>query len=148
MSNAKKEEKSLMSRAADSVGNFFGGMASDISNAFNYSNLSASEQDLHRAVTTATVASEKARNAASGEGDKAHRAFKARAAAKRSAMSIAPVAAAPSVPDPNAIGKTEQALLDQQKKGRSATIETSSQGLLSDEDSTRKKRSLMGGLLT
>ena len=61
---------------------------------------------------------------------------------------MAPVAAAPSVPDPNAIGETEQALLDQQKKGRSATIETSSQGLLSDEDSTRKKRSLMGGLLT
>jgi len=61
---------------------------------------------------------------------------------------IAPVAAAPSVPDPDAIGETEQALLDQQKKGRSSTIQTSAAGLLSDEDSTRKKRSLMGSLIT
>jgi len=52
------------------------------------------------------------------------------------------------VPDPNAIGETEQALLDAQKKGRSSTIETSAKGLLSDEDDTRKKRSLMSGLLT
>ena len=61
---------------------------------------------------------------------------------------IAPVAAAPTIPDPNAIGETEQALLDAQKKGRSSTIATSSRGLLSDEDDTRKKRSLMGGLIT
>ena len=61
---------------------------------------------------------------------------------------IAPIGAAPSVPDPNAIGETEQALLDQQKKGRSSTIATSSRGLLSDEDDTRKKRSLMGGLIS
>lgn len=61
---------------------------------------------------------------------------------------IAPVAAAPTVPDPDAIGETEQALLDAQKKGRSSTIQTSARGLLSDEDSTRKRRSLMGGLLT
>ena len=61
---------------------------------------------------------------------------------------IAPVAAAPTVPDPDAIGETEQALLDAQKKGRSSTIQTSARGLLSDEDSTRKKRSLMGGLIS
>ena len=61
---------------------------------------------------------------------------------------IAPVAAAPSVPDPDAIGETEQALLDQQKKGRSSTIQTSAKGLLSGEDDTRKKRSLMGGLIS
>ena len=61
---------------------------------------------------------------------------------------IAPVAAAPTVPDPDAIGETEQALLDAQKKGRSSTIQTSAKGLLSDEDSTRKKRSLMGGLIS
>jgi len=61
---------------------------------------------------------------------------------------IAPVAAAPSVPDPDAIGETEQALLDQQKKGRSSTIQTSAKGLLSGEDDTRKKRSLMGSLIT
>ena len=61
---------------------------------------------------------------------------------------IAPVAAAPSVPDPDAIGETEQALLDQQKKGRSSTIATSAKGLLSGEDDTRKRRSLMGGLIS
>lgn len=61
---------------------------------------------------------------------------------------IAPVAAAPTVPDPDAIGETEQALLDAQSRGRSSTIQTSAKGLLSDEDSTRKRRSLMGGLLT
>ena len=61
---------------------------------------------------------------------------------------IAPVAAAPSVPDPDAIGETEQALLDQQKKGRSSTIQTSAKGLLSGEDDTRKRRSLMGGLIS
>jgi len=61
---------------------------------------------------------------------------------------IAPVAAAPSIPDPDAIGETEQALLDQQKKGRSSTIATSAKGLLSGDDDTRKKRSLMGSLIT
>ena len=61
---------------------------------------------------------------------------------------IASVAAAPSVPDPDAIGETEQALLDQQKKGRSSTIQTSAKGLLSGEDDTRKRRSLMGGLIS
>ena len=61
---------------------------------------------------------------------------------------IGAVAAAPSVPDPDAIGETEQALLDAQKKGRSSTIATSSRGLLSGDDSTSKKRSLMGSLIT
>ena len=61
---------------------------------------------------------------------------------------MAPVAAAPTVPDPDAIGETEQALLDAQKKGRSSTIQTSAKGLLSGEDDTRKKRSLMGGLIS
>ena len=61
---------------------------------------------------------------------------------------IGAVAAAPSVPDPDAIGETEQALLDQQKKGRSSTIATSAKGLLAGDDDTRKKRSLMGSLIT
>jgi len=61
---------------------------------------------------------------------------------------IGAVAAAPSVPDPDAIGETEQALLDQQKAGRSSTIQTSAKGLLSGEDDTRKRRSLMGGLIS
>ena len=61
---------------------------------------------------------------------------------------IGAVAAAPSVPEPDAIGETEQALLDQQKKGRSSTIATSAKGLLSGDDDTSKKRSLMGSLIT
>tara|TARA_R110002126_G_scaffold90437_1_gene215555 strand:- start:356 stop:781 length:426 start_codon:yes stop_codon:yes gene_type:complete len=61
---------------------------------------------------------------------------------------IGAVAAAPSVPDPDAIGETERALLDAQKKGRSSTIQTSAKGLLSGEDDTRKRRSLMGGLIS
>jgi len=61
---------------------------------------------------------------------------------------IGAVAAAPSVPDPDAIGETEQALLDAQSRGRSSTIATSAKGLLSGEDDTRKRRSLMGGLIT
>jgi len=48
----------------------------------------------------------------------------------------------------DAIGETEQALLDAQKAGRSSTIATSAKGLLSDEDDTRKRRSLMGGLFS
>ena len=63
-------------------------------------------------------------------------------------VAAAPSAAAPSVPNPVAIGETEQALLDVQKKGRSSTIATSSRGLLAGEDSTRKRRSLMGGLIS
>ena len=64
--------------------------------------------------------------------------------ARRSAMSSA---AAPSLPNADAVGETEQALLDANKKGRSSTIATSAAGLLAGEDSTRKKRSLMGGLI-
>ena len=64
--------------------------------------------------------------------------------ARRSAMSSA---AAPSLPNADGVGATEQALLDANKTGRSSTIATSPAGLLAGEDSTRKKRSLMGGLI-
>jgi len=69
----------------------------------------------------------------------------ARAAAP--SYGIAPVASAPDLPNPDAVGETEQALLDANRKGRSSTIATSPAGLLAGEDSTRKKRSLMGGLI-
>lgn len=105
--------------------------------------------------TEATVKREKARNAASGESTSPAQAAAAQLAeanrnlaAQSRARSIAPVAAAPSVPNPDAIGETEQALLDQQKAGRSSTIATSAKGLLSGEDDTRKRRSLMGGLMS
>ena len=131
-----------------------GGMASsaanDVSNAFNYKNLPAKTAARHRAKTNATVAREEARNNPSAlykEDDRPRQSAPPRAAPAVN-YGIAPVAAAPSVPDPDAIGETEQALLDQQKKGRSSTIQTSAAGLLSDEDSTRKKRSLMGSLIT
>ena len=69
----------------------------------------------------------------------------ARAAAP--SYGVAPVGSAPDLPDPDAVGETEQALLDANKKGRSSTIATSPAGLLAGEESTRKKRSLMGGLI-
>ena len=100
--------------------------------------------------TAATVAREKARNNPSAlykEDDRPRQPAPVRAAPAVN-YGIAPAGAAPTIPDPNAIGETEQALLDAQKKGRSSTIATSSRGLLSDEDDTRKKRSLMGGLIS
>ena len=69
----------------------------------------------------------------------------ARAAAP--SYGVSPVGSAPDLPDPDAVGETEQALLDANRKGRSSTIATSAKGLLAGEDSTRKKRSLMGGLI-
>ena len=100
--------------------------------------------------TAATVAREKARNNPSAlykEDDRPRQPAPARAAPAPN-YGIAPVGAAPTIPDPNAIGETEQALLDAQKKGRSSTITTSARGLLAGEDDTRKKRSLMGGLIS
>ena len=103
----------------------------------------AEEADYRRR-TEASVAR---MNAPSQNDDRPRQPAPARAAPAVN-YNIAPVAAAPTVPDPDAIGETEQALLDAQKKGRSSTIQTSAKGLLSDEDSTRKKRSLMGGLIS
>ena len=129
-----------------------GGMASaaanDISNAFNYKNLPAKTAARHRTKTQATLK----RNAEAEEyyrndDPPASQPAPARAAPAPN-YNIAPVAAAPTVPDPDVIGETEQALLDAQKKGRSSTIATSAKGLLSGEDDTRKRRSLMGGLIS
>ena len=86
-------------------------------------------------------------NAPSQEDDRPSQPAPARAAPAVN-YGIAPVGAAPTIPDPNVIGETEQALLDAQKKGRSSTITTSARGLLAGEDDTRKKRSLMGGLIS
>ena len=100
--------------------------------------------------TAATVAREKARNNPSAlykEDDRPRQPSPARAAPAVN-YGIAPVGAAPTIPDPDAIGETEQALLDQQKAGRSSTIATSAKGLLSGDGSTSKKRSLMGSLIT
>ena len=94
-----------------------------------------------------TKASVARMNAPSQNDDRPRQPAPARAAPAVN-YNIAPVAAAPTVPDPDAIGETEQGLLDAQKKGRSSTIQTSAKGLLSDEDSTRKRRSLMGGLIS
>ena len=108
------------------------------------------EENDYRRRTEATVAREKARNNPSAlykEDDRPRQPAPARAAPAPN-YGMAPVAAAPTVPDPDAIGETEQALLDAQSRGRSSTIQTSAKGLLSDEDSTRKRRSLMGGLIS
>ena len=96
--------------------------------------------------TKATVERERLRNEQSGEDKPApRRSTMARAAAP--SYGVAPVASAPDLPDPDAVGETEQALLDANRKGRGSTIATSPAGLLAGEDSTRKKRSLMGGLI-
>tara|TARA_R110002110_G_scaffold155046_1_gene349117 strand:- start:8 stop:487 length:480 start_codon:yes stop_codon:yes gene_type:complete len=159
MANGKREEKSTLGKIADSVKSFFSGAANDFAIGTGMKDdpgrnssgavIGPFSETSYEARTRKAVA-QNAKNAAyyADNNSSLSAANKSRAAARRSAMSVGAVGAAPSVPDPNAIGKTEQALLDAQKKGRSATIETSSQGLLSDEDSTRKKRSLMGGLLT
>jgi len=101
--------------------------------------------------TAATVAAQDALGYRKGAGD-AERERQRQSAPPRAApapnYNIGAVAAAPSVPNPDAIGETEQALLDAQKKGRSSTIATSAKGLLAGDDSTSKKRSLMGSLIT
>ena len=101
--------------------------------------------------TKASVAAQNALGLRKGAGD-AERERQRQSAPARAAPApnygIGAVAAAPSVPNPDAIGETEQALLDQQKKGRSSTIATSAKGLLAGDDDTRKKRSLMGSLIT
>ena len=101
----------------------------------------------YRARTAATVESERLRNARSGEndGERPRQSTMARAAAP--SYGVAPVGAAPDLPDPDAVGETEKALLNANKKGQSAMIATGPAGLLAGEDSTRKKRSLMGKLI-
>ena len=138
------------------MGSMASAAANDVSNAFNYNKLTPDEQFEHKAKTAVTIARNKDqaeyyRNDGSGPAQAAAASLaesNRNLAAQKSAMNIASVAAAPSVPNPDAIGETEQALLDQQKTGRSSTIQTSAKGLLSGEDDTRKKRSLMGGLIS
>lgn len=103
-----------------------------------------SEEAEYRRRTEASVAR---MNAPSQEddADKPRQSTMARAAAP--SYGVGGVGSAPDLPDPDQVGETEQALLDANKKGRSSTIATSAAGLLAGEDSTRKKRSLMGGLI-
>jgi len=100
--------------------------------------------------TKATVAREKARNNPSAlykEDDRPAPRQSTMARAAAPSYGVSPVGSAPDLPDPDQVGETEQALLDANRKGRSSTIATSPAGLLAGEDSTRKKRSLMGGLI-
>tara|TARA_R110000744_G_scaffold294029_1_gene404313 strand:+ start:253 stop:744 length:492 start_codon:yes stop_codon:yes gene_type:complete len=163
MAHGKREEKSTLGKIADKAGDFFGSMANDFAIGVGLKDDPgptprddmAGRHSSYQRRTEATMDREKKRNAASGESTSPAQAAAAQLAqanrnllAQSRARSIGAIGAAPSVPDPNAIGETEQALLDQQKKGRSSTISTSATGLLSDEDDTRKKRSLMGGLIS
>tara|TARA_B100000768_G_scaffold147730_1_gene141389 strand:- start:488 stop:883 length:396 start_codon:yes stop_codon:yes gene_type:complete len=129
-----------------------GGMASaaanDVSNAFNYDKLPAKTAARHRVKTQATLDRNKANEEYYRNDDKpAPRQSTMARAATVSSSGVAPVASAPDLPNPDAVGETEQALLDANRKGRSSTIATSPAGLLAGDDSTRKKRSLMGGLI-
>lgn len=131
------------------MGSMASAAANDVSNTVNYNSLPPAQKQRHRAKTAATIARNKDEAAYYGGNDNPRPRQPAPSrAAPAPNYGIAPVAAAPTVPDPDAIGETEQALLDAQKKGRSSTIATSSRGLLSGEDDTRKKRSLMGGLIS
>ena len=104
------------------------------------------EEAEFRRRTEATVERERLRNEQSGESKPAPRqSTMARSAAP--SYGVGGVASAPALPNPDAVGETEQALLDAQSRGRSSTIATSAKGLLAGEESTRKKRSLMGGLI-
>ena len=103
-----------------------------------------SEEAEYRRRTEASVAR---MNAPSQEDDKPAPRQSTMARAAAPSYGVAPVASAPDLPDPDAVGETEKALLDANRKGRSSTITTSPAGLLAGEDSTRKKRSLMGGLI-
>ena len=150
----RKEEKSVL----DSVGDFFSSMANDFAIGTGMKRdpglqpdnfIGPQQQTDYQRRTAATVEREKARNNPSAlykEDDsgvaQSNRYYQD--LARRSAMSSA---AAPDLPDPDAVGETEQALLDANRKGRSSTIATSAKGLLAGEESTRKKRSLMGGLI-
>lgn len=129
------------------MGSMASAAANDVSNTINYDSLPPAQKQRHRAKTAATIARNKANEEYYRNDDPPRQPAPPRAAPAPN-YGIGAVAAAPSVPDPNAIGETEQALLDAQKAGRSSTIATSAKGLLSDEDDTRKKRSLMGGLIS
>ena len=94
-----------------------------------------------------TAASVARMNAPSQEDDKPAPRQSTMARAAAPSYGVSPVGSAPDLPDPDAVGETEQALLDANRKGRSSTIATSAKGLLAGEESTRKKRSLMGGLI-
>lgn len=100
--------------------------------------------------TAATVERERKRNNPSAlykEDDKPAPRQSTMARAAAPSYGVGGVGSAPDLPDPDAVGETEQALLDANRKGRSSTIATSAKGLLAGEESTRKKRSLMGGLI-
>ena len=138
----------------DSVSDFFSSMANDFAIGTGMKDDPDKRNDgfyddyetPYEARTRATVARNKANEAYyGGNNDNSSVAQSNRnIAAQRAAMSSA---AAPALPNPDAVGEAEQALLDANKKGRSSTIATSPAGLLSGEDSTRKKRSLIGGLI-
>ena len=128
-----------------------GGMASaaanDVSNAFNYDKLPAKTAARHRVKTKATLDRNKANEEYYRNDDKPAPRQSTMARAAAPSYGVGGVGSAPDLPDPDAVGETEQALLDANRKGRSSTIATSAKGLLAGEDSTRKKRSLMGGLI-
>jgi len=150
----KKKEEERRS-VLDSIGDFFGGMANDFAIGVGLKDDPgptprddmAGRQSSYQRRTAATIARNKANEAYYRNDDPPSQLAQSNrniAAARSAAMSSA---AAPSLPNPDAVGATEQALLDANKKGRSSTIATSAAGLLAGEDSTRKKRSLMGGLI-
>jgi len=129
-----------------------GGMASaaanDVRMGLTNKFKSQAEEADYRRRTKATIARNKARDKARDDASENNDSSAASAPSETDLLDEEELAAVPTVPDPDAIGETEQALLDAQSRGRSSTIATSAKGLLSGDDSTRKRRSLMGGLIS
>ena len=177
MSNGKKEEKSMLSRAFDNVRDFARNVSSELSSGTNLRNVTENvkqmpsriKQDLRMGFgidpipndiraqnDTSSYINRTKRNKAlfateqpgDGQEDKPGTGQSTMSQAALANEGIGEIGDAPTIPNPDAIGETERALLDAQKKGRSSTIATSAKGLLSDEDDTRKRRSLMGGLIS
>ena len=136
---------SSASAASDNLKSMPKGIKDDI--RMGLTNQFESEDQKRDYLARTTVSAAAAQNYGSDSDDKPapRQSTMARAAAPSSG--VAPVASAPALPDPDAVGETEQALLDANRKGRSSTIATSPAGLLAGDDSTTKRRSLIGSLI-
>ena len=137
---------SSASAASDNLKSMPKGIKDDIRMGLTNKFESEDQERDYRARTAVSAAA--AQNYGSDSDDKPapRRSTMARAATV-SSSGVAPVASAPALPDPDAVGETEQALLDANRKGRSSTIATSPAGLLAGDDSTTKRRSLIGSLI-
>jgi len=136
---------SSASAASDNLKSMPKGIKDDIRMGLTNKFESEDQERDYLARTTVSAAAAQNYGSDSDDNPAPRRSTMARAAAP--SYSVGGVGSAPALPDPDAVGETEKALLNANKKGQSAMIATSPAGLLAGDDSTRKKRSLMGGLI-